>query len=212
MKNKKKKIIIYGGSFSPPHIGHIIAIEAAIRNFLCDEIWIMPSSERLDKRIAIPGEHRMRMLAISLREFFPRARAKIKIKDIELRRPRLTTTYDTKQELEKKYPRCVFYFLIGSELLWDIENTWVKGKELWRTANFLAVRKPDEKIPHPLPKNVQVLEKGIIWLNISSTRIRELIGKGYEGVPYIHPRVARYIKRHRLYMSQTKEKRRAHTS
>jgi len=201
MSNKKhKKIVLYGGSFNPPHIGHAIAVEAVLRNFKCDEIWIMPSSERLDKRIGISGKDRAAMLNIMIKEFFSHHPATpIKISQLELNRPGLTTTFDTKTELERLYPKNRFYFLIGSDLLWDIRNKWVKGRELWRSAYFLAIRKPGAKIPPKMPPNIKLVDKDIVWVNVSSTLVRDFIKKGYSGIPYIHPRVAKYIKKYKLY-------------
>lgn len=185
----------------------MIAIEAVLRNFPCDEIWIMPSSDRLDKHIGISGKHRVNMLKIALNEYFPRLRLrsgeqgniKIKISELELRRPRLTTTYETMTKLNKLYPHNKFYFLLGSELLWNIRYKWVRGRELWRSCYFLAVRKPGAKIPSKLPPNIKIIDKDIIWVNISSTLVRKFIKKGYSGIPYIHPKVASYIKRKSLY-------------
>jgi len=209
MSNRqKKRIVIYGGSFNPPHIGHMIAIEAALRNFPCDEIWVMLSSDRLDKKIGVAGKHRVNMLKLALKEYFPpsfrktglrRAEPILKITELELKRPKLTTTYDTMTELEKLYPRVKFYFLIGSELLWDIRYKWVRGRELWETCYFLAIRKPDVKIPPKLPPNIKTIDKDIVWVNISSTLIRNFIKKGYSGIPYLHPKVATYIKKRGLY-------------
>ena len=199
MSIKHKKIVIYGGSFNPPHVGHAIAIEAVLRNFKCDEIWMMPSSERLDKHIGISGKHRVSMLKIMLREYFLHPKIKIQISDLELKRLKLTTTYDTLNELKKLYPRDKFYFLIGSELLWDIRYDWVKGNELWNNANFLAIRKPETKVPDKLPPNIKLVDKDIVWVNISSTIIRNFIKKGYSGIPYLLPKIASYIKKNGLF-------------
>src|SRR3989338_8675345 len=196
---KRKKIVIYGGSFNPPHIGHAIAIEAVLRNFKCDEIWVMPSSERKDKRIGTPGKHRVKMLNILIRDFFGYSKIPIQISTLELDRPGLTTTYDTKIELEQRYPGNKFYFLIGSELLFNIIYDWVKGNELWNNANFLAIRKPETKVPAKLPPNIKLADKDIVWVNISSTIIRNFIKKGYSGIPYLLPKIAVYIKKNGLY-------------
>ncbi len=217
-KNIIKKIVIFGGAFNPPHVGHMTGIEAVLRNFPADEIWLLPSADRRDKKIDVSGKHRVRMLKICLSEFFNptplppplvkrrgqdkelvQSLPKIIISDLELRRPSLSTTFDTKKKLEKLYPKYKFYFLIGSPLLGDIRNKWVKGKELWKSAHFLALMKPGAKIPSRLPRNIKVLDQNIIWLDMSSTQIRILLRTGYSGIPYVTPSVAKYIKKNGLY-------------
>ena len=197
MRKKFKKIVIYGGAFSPPHIGHTVAIDAVVRLFPCDGIWLMPSADRRDKTISAAGPHRVNMLKIILKEYF--LKSSIKISDLEIRRPKLTTTYDTKMELEKLYPDCKFYFLIGSELLWDIEKKWIKGKELYRSTNFLAIQKPNAKIPKNLPPNIKILDEDVVWLDVSSTFVRSILKTGHSGIPYIHAKIASYIKTNGLY-------------
>ena len=139
------------------------------------------------------------MLNILIREFSGRSAVPVKISMLELDRPGLTTTYDTKIELEKKYPGNKFYFLIGSELLWNIRYDWIKGNELWNNANFLAIRKPETKVPDKLPPNIKLVDKDIVWVNISSTIIRNFIKKGYSGIPYLLPKISAYIKKNGLY-------------
>ena len=63
-----KKIVIYGGAFNPPHIGHAIAIENVLRLFPCDEIWVMPTADRHDKKIKVDGVHRVQMLNLMVQE------------------------------------------------------------------------------------------------------------------------------------------------
>jgi|SRR3989344_2541989 len=194
-----KKIVIYGGSFNPPHVGHMADVENVLRNFKCDEIWIVPSRDRLDKHIGTPGKHRVQMLKLSIKGFFSNPTVPIKISDMELKRKKMTTTVDTKKELAERYPQNTFYFLIGSELLREIKSTWVRGKELWRSTRFLAIKNPLVNIRFSLPENIRVLDKEVVWLNISSTMVRRLLKEGYSGEPYIHPKVARYIKKNKLY-------------
>lgn len=176
---KKRKIIIYGGAFNPPHIGHAIAIESAMRLFACDEIWLMPSSDRRDKKISVSGKHRIKMLELTLAELFSNPPAPIKISTLELDRPALTTTYDTVLELNKKYPNREFYFIVGADIVGDIENKWVNGKELIKIAKFIPIKKVGD---------------------ISSTFVRKLITEGHSGIPYILPAVAKYIKDNGFYL------------
>ncbi|MEK7590345.1 MAG: nicotinate-nicotinamide nucleotide adenylyltransferase [Patescibacteria group bacterium] len=180
----KEKIVIYGGAFNPPHIGHAIAIDEVMRTFVCDEIWIMPSADRQDKKISVTGEHRVNMIKIILSELFSAPKVPIKISTLELKRPALTTTYDTQIELNKKYPNNEFYFLVGKDIFKDIKIKWVNGKKLLRIAKFITVSKK---------------------VNVSSTFVRELISKDQSGVPYIIPAVARYIQENGFYRFNKQE-------
>ncbi|MBI3633436.1 MAG: adenylyltransferase/cytidyltransferase family protein [Candidatus Vogelbacteria bacterium] len=99
MVNKKaeKKVVIYGGAFNPPHIGHAAAIENIIRLFPCDEVWVMPSADRHDKAISVNGEHRLKMLQIMIDKVFPDSEIPIIVSDMEIKRGVSTTTYETQE-------------------------------------------------------------------------------------------------------------------
>ena len=194
-----KKIAIYGGAFSPPHIGHAITMENIIRLFPCDEIWVMPSADRLDKKIGVNRNHRLKMLDLFLRDFFPRPKVIIQISRVELDRPKLTTTYETKIELEKQYPNYEFYFIIGADILGDIKQKWVRGKKLFDTANFIVIKRPCVAMPRSLPSKLTILDENVIKDDTSSTFVRKLLSQGFSGMPYITNKIANYIKNNQLY-------------
>jgi len=194
-----KKIAIYGGSFNPPHFGHAMIVESILRLFPCDEIWLMPSGERLDKQINVSGNHRLQMLKLMRSELFNSSEIPIKINSLELNRLKLTTTYETKLVLKKKYPNHRFYFIIGSDLIADIKNKWVNGKKLYNSTYFVIIHKANHIRINQLPKHSILLKTNLILTNVSSTLIRAFIRKGYSGIPYITKGVANYIKKHKLY-------------
>lgn len=200
MANKNKKIIIYGGAFNPPHLGHMAVVESIARLFPCGEIWVMPSGDRKDKRISVAGNHRVRMLELAVGKLKVFCKTPIKISALELDRPKLTSSFDTKQELERLYPENEFYFAIGSDLLRDIENKWINGREVFDSFNFVAIKNPNIALPSKLPPKLTILEEEVIWTNISSTYVRGLLSKGHSGVPYILREVAEYIKENKLYI------------
>ena len=199
ISQKKKKIIIYGGAFSPPHLGHATVAESAIRLFPCDELWLMPTANRRDKTIQAEKKHRLAMLTHMKNELFSELPLPVKISRIECDQKRLTTTYETLRQLKKHYPRYSFYLLIGSDIVGDIEKKWVCGKKLFKTAHFVISKRHPYPVPRKLPPQSTVLQKESRSLDFSSTFIRNLIKNGHSGVPYITPRVARYIKKHKLY-------------
>src|SRR3989344_6221245 len=122
-----KQIALYGGSFSPPHLGHASVIEALLRLFPCDEVWLMPSADRRDKAVWASGKHRLEMLKIMVVELFPDAKIPIIISDFELLLPGMTATYETLRQVKECYPADQFHFVLGSELFPEIETKWVRG-------------------------------------------------------------------------------------
>ena len=199
MLNKHKKIVIFGGAFNPPHFGHAVIIENLLSQFPCDEIWVMPSADRHDKTIGVSGKHRLKMLEILIKESFLNPKIPIKISTIELDRPRLTTTYDTKLELEKKHPNYEFYFVVGADSFNDIKTKWVNGEKLYKEAKFIVFSRPDVPLPEFLPENAVLLKKATAGTDISSTMMRSLIGEEKSIEKYTAKAVAGYIRENKLY-------------
>lgn len=191
-----KKIVLYGGTFSPPHIGHASVVESLARLFPCDEIWVLLSADRHDKKATISGEHRVKMWEIMIKELFADSRVPIKISTIELERGKPTETYETKLELEKKYPNHEFHLAIGADLVRDILY-WRNGEKLFHEMNFIVINKPYAELLDVLPPKITFIDT--VWVNVSSTFVRDLAAKGHSGIPYITPSVARYIKENKLY-------------
>ncbi len=202
MVNKKteKKIVIYGGAFNPPHIGHAAAIENIIRLFPCDEVWVMPSADRHDKAISVNGEHRLKMLQIMIDKAFPDPQIPIIVSDMEVRRGISTTTFETKEQLEKQYPSYEFYFQVGTDIAGDIKDKWFKGADLFNSANFIVVKRSGAQLPKNIPKkSILLMDKQVADIDVSSSFVRRLLTRGYSGMPYITRSVAEYIKENKLY-------------
>ena len=109
----KKKVAIFGGSFNPPHIGHMKVVELVRESFPCDEIWLMPSGNRRDKKMAVADNHRIefaKMMAKELQQSFENQNSPlIRVSTDEINNPSLTATIDTLRDLEKNYPDNEFY-------------------------------------------------------------------------------------------------------
>ncbi|MBI4991704.1 MAG: nicotinate (nicotinamide) nucleotide adenylyltransferase [Candidatus Harrisonbacteria bacterium] len=198
-KNSGKRIVIFGGAFNPPHLGHVSVIRSVLKKFPCDEIWVMPSADRHDKAMSVSGQHRFKMVEILIKELFQDAKVPIKIPTLELDRPKLTTTYETKTELENQYPDFEFYFVVGSDSFNDIKTKWVNGEKLYKEANFIVLVRPGISLPENLPKNVMVLERNLDPSNFSSTDVRSLIASGKPVSQYLSKGVSEYIKENNLY-------------
>jgi nicotinate-nucleotide adenylyltransferase len=195
-----KKIAVYGGSFSPPHIGHASVIEAVTRLFPCDQVWVMPSADRHDKKMSATAEHRWNMLDAMTKELFVRSPIPVTLSRMELDRPAHTLTYDTFKELERTYPDHEFSLVISSEILHDMTRTWEKGLELFTEGRFVVMQRPGTMLNDKLPTQATVIDNTFAWIDVSSTFIRKLIRENRPATPYLTPAVADYIHAHGLYL------------
>lgn len=195
-----KKILVYGGSFSPPHIGHAITIESAIRQFKCDEIWLLVSPDRPDKKMSASVLDRQTMLEILTSEIFTKPSIPLKISDFELKQGKFKSTYDTYKKLKNDYKDYEFAFLFGTDVIADLMDWWTDGAALASEAEIVAYPvNRGKQLPEILPKFFTLLDQEIVTTTISSTFIRNLIARGYSGLPYLTPGVAEYIQQHEIY-------------
>lgn len=113
------KIGIMGGTFDPIHNGHLMLGEQAYREYGLDEVWYMPSGHPPHKKnhhVTVPAmRFEMTKLAVKGHKGFF-------CSDFEVRRSGNTYTAQTLSLLRKSYPGHTFYFIIGADSLYEIEN------------------------------------------------------------------------------------------
>lgn len=214
IKKSKRKIGLFGGTFNPIHIGHLRGAEEIRELFNLSEIIFIPSSIPPHKKPdeLIDAQHRFEMVrrAISNNPFFL-------INDIEIKRPGKSYSIDTINYFKKRSDD-IFYFILGGDAFAEIE-TWKDFQNLFSLCNFIIMTRPGAKGENlTLPNSIQHLfkydkniggwrhESGnvlyfkeITFLDISSTKVRELIEKG-KSIKYLIPsQVEEYIKAHGLY-------------
>ena len=135
------------------------------------------------------------------KECFPHAIDKIEISEVELKRNKPSTTYETEQELLKLYPDAHITFVVGSDVLGEIREKWVHGEELYQHTHFLVY--PRGGFSHNVinaPIHTTILDApDIVIKELSSTEIREKIKKGEPVVGLIPDTVATYIQKNNLY-------------
>ena len=196
---------IFGGTFDPPHNGHINLAEAIIESTDIEEIIFILSAAPPHK----PGlpissfQHRMNMLQIAIDD--------IKIfstSDIEYKRlPRPSYMLDTMLELEFAYTQDNLVLIIGEDSL-DQLHLWHKGKEIAERWKILTYPRKGEKVTlESLKKNwsLEMADKllktivPMVVFPISATNIRKkIIGK--ENIKnLVKPEVLNYINKNNLY-------------
>jgi nicotinate-nucleotide adenylyltransferase len=185
-----KRVGILGGTFNPPHLGHLIIANEVQSQLHFDEVWFMPNQEPPHKvnKDGISGYHRAEMVkrAISDNPLF-------KIQTIELERPGRSYTYDTMKLITEKYDY-EFFFIIGADMI-EYLPKWYKIEELINMVTFVGVNRPkyDKKTDFP------IIDIDVPNIEISSNMIRKKIKNGKPIRYYVLDKVIDYIEENQLY-------------
>lgn len=189
-----KKVGIVGGTFDPPHIGHLIIADQILHRYQLQEIWFMPNylPPHKEKTSNTSAYDRLRMLELAIEDH-----PSFKIETIELERDGKSYTYDTMRLLKKREPNTEFFFIIGADMVEFLPN-WYKIEELIKLVRFIGVNRPEYQTKTAYPIDIVTIPD----VYISSSMIREKIAKG-ESVKYLVPNsVLQYIKEKGLYGSK----------
>jgi len=207
-----KKIGIFGGTFNPPHIGHMILSELVFDKLKLDKLFFIPAyiPPHKTKIHLIDAKHRLKMLELSItnKKYF-------RVSDIEIKRGGKSYTYDTLMYLKSKNKNSKFYLIIGYDNYKDF-ICWKNYKEILKNCKVVVLRRflnNEKRKKHLIDfceKKLKDAKKELpsdnfifIYnpiLDISSTEIRNRVKKGKSFDFYVTERVARYIKKNKLYL------------
>lgn len=132
------KLGIYGGSFDPVHLGHLLVAQAAIEELGLDRLFFIPvavSPFKPDNPPA-PGAFRLRLLRMALA-----GKTNCAVDDQEIRRGGFSFTVDTLRAYAAAYPGAELYYLIGADNA-ALLNKWREAAALAGLAEFVAVPRP----------------------------------------------------------------------
>ncbi|MEH7109558.1 MULTISPECIES: nicotinate-nucleotide adenylyltransferase [Bacillaceae] len=186
-----RKIGILGGTFDPPHNGHLLIANEVLGSLHLDEIWFMPNQEPPHKKKSgfVSNEHRLKML-----ELATQTHPDFKIQSIELEREGPSYTFDTMSLLSTKYPDYQFFFIIGADMI-EYLPKWYKVEDLVKLVQFVGVKRPAYNHHSDYP----VLYVDVPAMDVSSSMIRERLENG-KTVRYLLPdAVIQYIEEKQLY-------------
>ena len=204
------KIGLYGGTFNPPHNGHITAAQAAMEQLGLDKLILIPDKVPPHKELPTgSADERQRY------EMTVLASAKLgkiaEVTDLELRRQGKSYTSDTLRQLRQQYPADELYFLMGSDMFLSF-HTWHEPEVICQLAHLAAFSRLEEGEAESFAAQKRKLEqlfdaKVDIVVNenvieLSSTDVREALkdGKGKDLTPQA---VYGYIQREQLYGTHT---------
>lgn len=194
MPDTSPQIGIFGGSFNPVHIGHIMLASWLVQFTDLDAVWLMLSPANPLKKMAEGATdlNRLEMLQAACQPF-----DRIKPCDIELSMPHPSYTIDSLNRLEQIHPDCRFRLVVGSDN-WQIFDRWKESEEIIRRFRPIVYPRPGYPIDHTaLPPEVTAVNAPVI--EISSTFIRQSLADGLDMRAFLPPGVADYIHQHELY-------------
>ncbi len=197
------KIGIMGGTFDPVHYGHLLLAERFRVNLGLDKIVFIPTGMSYHKNTSqvTSSERRYEMLEMAIKD-----NPHFMLSDIEIKRSGNSYTCDTVKDLKEKYPDVDFYFLIGTDILFSIEN-WKNIDWLFKEIKFLlALREGhdskliEKQLKHLVEnRGADIVLREFDLVNISSSKIREQV-KNQKSIKYLLPLdVEEYILENNLY-------------
>ncbi|MEN9693091.1 MAG: hypothetical protein RLZZ330_735 [Actinomycetota bacterium] len=189
------RIGILGGSFDPPHLGHIAMAEAATEFLKLDEVVFVPAALQWQKSHHAPADVRAHMTHLAISNH-PRW----KVSFVDLDRGGETYSYQTLQDLKTVYPEDELFFILGSDSANSL-STWKEADKLASTAKFAVVKRFGIDVEVPQGFDYQQIPGEIP--NISSTQIRDVVAKSNEVEKdlkvFVPLEVAKYINSVGLY-------------
>lgn len=188
-----KKIGILGGTFDPPHIGHLIIANEVLTALELDEVRFMPNHTppHKQKTDSVSNENRIEMLRLSIED-----QCQFALELTEIETPGTSYTYKTIKQLKEKEPDAEYYFIIGADMI-EYLPKWYNIDELVKLVHFVGVARPPYKTDSRYP--VQLVDAPQIYL--SSSYIREKVKAGLSIKFLVVPAVEKYIEENSLYES-----------
>ena len=187
---------IFGGSFNPPHLAHLIIAELVREQFALGRILWIPNFQSPFKRIeeVAPAHHRAEMTRLAID-----SHPNFDLNDTEVRRGGVSYTVDTIRALQEQHPDVEFSLIIGSDSLESFRG-WHRPDEILARVRLIVFRRPgaaDVSAPSGYENHVAFADAPMI--EISGTAIRNRIHAGRSVRYLVADEVRSYIYAHELY-------------
>jgi nicotinate-nucleotide adenylyltransferase len=219
-KPGKKRIGIFGGTFDPIHCGHVKAAESVQSVFSFDKILFIPSyiPPHKESEDVASAAHRLKMVELALSSF-----DRFSPSSIEIDAKGMSYSIVTLNRIKKMFPQTEIFFLLGVDAFLEIE-TWKDYEDVLEQCSFIVMSRPgyrlDEargalskkynqrmvEISGPIQRDRQMFFSPKIYLlpihtlDISSSEVRERVGKNQSIEGLVPENVENYIKERRLYL------------
>jgi nicotinate-nucleotide adenylyltransferase len=189
-----QRIGLFGGSFNPIHVGHLLLAQTALEEVPLSRLFFIPAARsplKLNANMA-PAHERLRLLHLALA-----GQKACEVDPRELLCGGISYTIETVKAYAKRFPGDQLFYLIGADLIKDLPK-WHSAGELAESIDFLVIPRPGEPVlPLPVPFRGRPLNG--FPLGISSSRIRDRAKTGLPIDLLVGPAVAEAIRNNGLY-------------
>ena len=185
---------VLGGSFNPPHIGHLVIASDAFESLELDKLLVVPAAlnplKQHDKTAPTPHE-RLEMARMTFG-----GDPRFEVSAMEIERGGLSYTVDTLEALAAENPEAEIVLLLGVDAVKSLDR-WKKPERIRELASLAMLSRGDDDLD--VPRDVKRVTTRRI--DVSSTEIRERLGKGLPVRGFVAESVERFISAAKLYGS-----------
>ena len=189
------KLGLFGGSFDPVHLGHLLVAQAATEELGLDRLFFIPAAQspfKTENKIA-PANARLQLLRLALA-----GKTNCEIDEQEIRRGGISYSIETLRDYAKRFPGAQLFYLIGADNAATLDE-WREPGELTKLAEFVAVPRPGGAPPiFPPPFRGRAL-KGFPFA-VSSSQIRARVKAGLPVCHLVPAAVAEAMRNAQLYV------------
>lgn len=196
---KDEKIGIMGGTFNPPHLGHLVIADQVKDQLALDRILFMPTAEpphSSTEKKTIAAKKRVEMLDLAIMD-----NPAFDLELYEIQQGGKNYTYHTIKALKNLYPKVEFYFIIGGDMIADLPN-WYRIDELVELVQFVGV----QRLGFSSETDYPIIMVDLPKIEISSSLIRKKVSEDCS-IKYLVPKnVEKYIELEGLYKDDNEDK------
>lgn len=186
---------LFGGSFDPIHLGHLLVAQAAREELGLDRLFFIPAAQSPFKPDFKPtaANERLRLLRLALA-----GQTDCEVDDQEIQRGGVSFTIETVRAYVRRFPQAKLFYLIGADNILQLPK-WRDADALARLVEFVAIPRPGQaEAAFPPPFQGRAL-KGFPF-GVSSSQIRARVKAGMPVENLVPPAVAEAIRNNRLYL------------
>jgi nicotinate-nucleotide adenylyltransferase len=188
---------LYGGTFDPPHIGHLVAAERALQALGLDQVVFMPcGTPALKQDAGATRDQRLEMTRLAVA-----ARPELTASDLELRRDGVSYTADTLEQLHEQRSEAEWWLILGADAVRDLPR-WRRPERILELCRLAVLPRPGcdvDAILAALPATARAERVPMPLLDISSSALRADVAAG-RSLRYLVPdNVCEFILKQRLY-------------